>query len=70
MPSPSFDFFSLFFRVYQEELQALSGVRSELETTIREKSNLQRELETLEGKYRVMETLRDSQETELQSLKV
>lgn len=57
-------------KVYQEELQALSGVRSELETTIREKSNLQRELETLEGKYRVMETLRDSQETELQSLKV
>lgn len=56
--------------MYQEELQALSGVRSELETTIREKSNLQRELSTLEGKYRVMETLRDSQETELQSLKV
>lgn len=57
-------------RVYQEELQALSGVQRELDITTREKSNLQMELSTLEGKYRVMETLRDSQQTELQSLKV
>lgn len=57
-------------REYQEELQALSGVQRELDLTIREKSGLQTELSTLEGKYRVMETLRDSQQTELQSLKV
>lgn len=57
-------------RAYQEELQALSGVQRELEITVREKSSLQMELSTLEGKYRVMETLRDSQQTELQSLKV
>lgn len=35
-----------------------------------EKSSLQVELSNLEGKYKVMETLRDSQETELQTLKV
>lgn len=56
--------------MYQEELQALSGVRRELDLTVREKSSLQMELTTLEGKYRVMETLRDSQQAELQSLKV
>lgn len=56
--------------MYQEELQALSGVRSELDMTTREKNILQKELSTLEGKYRVMETLRESQETELQTLKV
>lgn len=56
--------------MYQEELQALSGVQRELDITTREKSNLQMELSTLESKYRVMETLRDSQQTELQSLKV
>uniref|UniRef100_A0A8D3D733 Kinesin-like protein n=1 Tax=Scophthalmus maximus TaxID=52904 RepID=A0A8D3D733_SCOMX len=33
-------------------------------------STLQKELSNLEGKYKVMETLRDSQETELQTLKV
>lgn len=57
-------------REYREELQALSGVRDELERTSREKSTLEKELTNLEGKYKVMETLRDSQETELQTLKV
>lgn len=58
------------FREYMVELQALSGVREELERTSREKSTLEKELSNLEGKYKVMETLRDSQETELQTLKV
>ncbi|XP_037618768.1 LOW QUALITY PROTEIN: carboxy-terminal kinesin 2-like, partial [Sebastes umbrosus] len=35
-----------------------------------EKSTLEKELSNLEGKYKVMETLRDSQETELQTLKM
>lgn len=48
----------------------MSGVRDELERTSREKSTLEKELSNLEGKYKVMETLRDSQETELQTLKV
>lgn len=48
----------------------LSGVRDELETVSSEKMTLQKELSNLEGKYKVMETLRDSQETELQTLKV
>lgn len=55
---------------YEEELQALTGVRDELELVSSEKSSLQVELSNLEGKYKVMETLRDSQETELQTLKV
>lgn len=58
------------FRTYEEELQALAGVRDELETVSSEKMTLQKELSNLEGKYKVMETLRDSQETELQTLKV
>lgn len=58
------------FREYLVELQGLSGVRDELERTSREKSTLEKELSNLEGKYKVMETLRDSQETELQTLKV
>lgn len=58
------------FRTYEEELQVLSGVRDELETVSSEKMTLQKELSNLEGKYKVMETLRDSQETELQTLKV
>lgn len=63
--------FHLFvFRTYEEELQVLSGVRDELETVSSEKMTLQKELSNLEGKYKVMETLRDSQETELQTLKV
>lgn len=57
-------------RTYEEELQVLSGVRDELETVSSEKMTLQKELSNLEGKYKVMETLRDSQETELQTLKV
>lgn len=55
---------------YEEELQALSGVRDELESVSSERSTLQKELSNLESKYKVMETLRDSQETELQTLKV
>lgn len=57
-------------RAYEEDLQVLSGVRDELETVSSEKTALQKELSNLEGKYKVMETLRDSQETELQTFKV
>nr|QDD67327.1 kinesin protein KIFC1 [Larimichthys polyactis] len=53
---------------YEDELHALLGVRDELEKVSSDKSTLQKELSNLEGKYRVMETLRDSQETELQTL--
>lgn len=55
---------------YEEELQALAGVKAELEKVCNDKSSLQKELSNLEGKYKVMETLRDSQETELQTLKM
>lgn len=55
---------------YEDELHALSGVRDELEKVSSDKSTLQKELSNLEGKYKVMETLRDSQETELQTLTV
>ncbi|KAK9526442.1 hypothetical protein VZT92_015142 [Zoarces viviparus] len=55
---------------YEAELQALSGVRDELEMVSSDKSTLEKELSNLESKYRVMETLRDSQETELQTLKM
>lgn len=55
---------------YEVELQILSGVRDELEKVTSDRNTVQRELSNLEGKYRVMETLRDSQETELQTLKV
>ncbi|XP_035537233.1 kinesin-like protein KIFC1 [Morone saxatilis] len=55
---------------YEDELHALAGVRNELEKVSSEKSTLQKELSNLEGKYKVMETLRDSQETELQTLKM
>ncbi|KAM9737982.1 kinesin-like protein KIFC1 [Menidia menidia] len=55
---------------YELKLQALSGVREELEKVSSDKSSLQKELSNLEGKYKVMETLRDSQETELQTLKM
>ena len=60
----------IFLSEYEEELQALSGVREKLEKVSSDKSTLQKELSNLEGKYKVMETLRDSQETELQTLKV
>lgn len=63
-------FFYVDFREYLEELQALSGVRDELEKASSDKNTLQKELSNLEGKYKVMETLRDSQETELRTLKV
>lgn len=62
--------FLLIFREYEDELQTLSGVRDELEKVSSDKITLQKELSNLEGKYKVMETLRDSQETELQTLKV
>ncbi|XP_062291948.1 carboxy-terminal kinesin 2-like [Scomber scombrus] len=55
---------------YEEELQALSGVRDELEKVSSDKNTLQKEFSNLEGKYKVMETLSDSQETELQTLKM
>lgn len=58
------------FREYLEELQLLSGVRDELEKVSSDRSALQKELSNLESKYKVVETLRDSQETELQTLKV
>lgn len=48
----------------------LSGVRNEVENVTNEKSLLQTKLSNLEESYRVMETLRNSQETELQALKV
>lgn len=52
------------------KLQVLAGVQDELEKVLSDKNFLQKELTNLEGKYKVMETLRDSQETELQTLKV
>uniref|UniRef100_A0A3B3VFI5 Kinesin family member C1 n=1 Tax=Poecilia latipinna TaxID=48699 RepID=A0A3B3VFI5_9TELE len=55
---------------YEAQLQMLSGVQNQLEETRREKNVLQKELSNLEQKYKVMETLRDSQETELQTLKL
>lgn len=63
-------FFVLFLSEFEVELHILSGVREELEKMSSDKSFLQKELSNLEGKYKVMETLRDSQETELQTLKV
>lgn len=62
--------FVFFLREYEDKLQTLSGVRDELEKVSSDKRTLQMELSNLEGKYKVMETLRDSQETELQTLKV
>lgn len=58
------------FREYERKLQVLAGVQDELEKVLSDKNFLQKELTNLEGKYKVMETLRDSQETELQTLKV
>ncbi|XP_028317157.1 kinesin-like protein KIFC1 [Gouania willdenowi] len=55
---------------YEVELRKLSGVREELDKVSSDRSFLQRELTNLESKHRVMETLRDSQETELQMLKM
>lgn len=55
---------------YEAELQALSGVRDELEMVSSDKSTLEKELSNFESKHKVMETLRESQETELQTLKV
>lgn len=48
----------------------MSGLRDELETVSSDKCTLEKELSSLESKYKVVETLRDSQETELQTLKV
>uniref|UniRef100_A0A3Q1E9W2 Kinesin-like protein n=1 Tax=Acanthochromis polyacanthus TaxID=80966 RepID=A0A3Q1E9W2_9TELE len=55
---------------YENELQVLSGVRDELEKVSTDRNCLQKELSNLESKYKVMETLQDSQETELQTLKL
>lgn len=57
-------------RENRERLRALCGVEEELERVSGEKKMLQAELGTLRDKNRVMETLRDSQETEIQTLKV
>ncbi|XP_077364116.1 kinesin-like protein KIFC1 [Festucalex cinctus] len=54
----------------QERLRVLLGVQEELERVSSEKKTLQTELSNLRDKYRVMETLRDSQETENQTLKM
>lgn len=59
-----------FFSEYEEELQVLSGVREELDKVSSEKSSIEKQLSNLEEKYKVMETLRQSQETELHTLKV
>nr|XP_020474184.1 kinesin-like protein KIFC1 [Monopterus albus] len=50
-------------REYRGELQVLAGVREELEKVSSELSNLQ-------SKYKVMETLTNAQETELQTLRM
>ncbi|KAI4818281.1 hypothetical protein KUCAC02_011629 [Chaenocephalus aceratus] len=55
---------------YEEELQVLSGVREELDKVSSEKSSIEKQLSNLEEKYKVMETLRQSQETELHTLKM
>lgn len=52
------------------QLHELAGVKEDLEKVSNDKNFLEKELTNLEGKYKVMETLRDSQETELQTLKV
>uniref|UniRef100_A0A3Q0T6D2 Kinesin-like protein n=1 Tax=Amphilophus citrinellus TaxID=61819 RepID=A0A3Q0T6D2_AMPCI len=57
-------------REYEKQLQVLAGIQEELEKVLSDKNFLQKELSNLEGKYKVMETLRDSQETELQTLKL
>ncbi|XP_028254430.1 kinesin-like protein KIFC1 [Parambassis ranga] len=57
-------------RVYKVQLHELSGVKEDLEKVSNDKNFLEKELANLEGKYKVMETLRDSQETELQTLKM
>ncbi|KAM9385484.1 kinesin-like protein KIFC1 [Pholidichthys leucotaenia] len=55
---------------YKNELEAFSGVREELDKVSSERNIIQKQLTNLEGKYKVMETLRDSQEVELQTLKM
>ncbi|KAK0148033.1 Carboxy-terminal kinesin 2 [Merluccius polli] len=64
-------------RAYQKELQELSMVRKALDKTVSERTALQteltivqRELTNLQDKHKVMETLRDSQELQLQTLKM
>ncbi|XP_054619472.1 kinesin-like protein KIFC1 [Dunckerocampus dactyliophorus] len=54
----------------EDKLQTLLGVQDELEKVCVEKNALQKELANLESQYKVMETLRDTQETELQTLKM
>lgn len=55
---------------YEVELQALSGVRKELEKVSSEKSVLEKKLCNLEESFKALETLRNSQEAELQAMKV
>ncbi|XP_051925983.1 kinesin-like protein KIFC1 isoform X2 [Hippocampus zosterae] len=54
----------------RERLQALCGVQEELERVSSEKKMLQAEVNNLQDKNRVLETLRHSQETEIQTLKM
>lgn len=58
------------FSDYEKNQQALLAVQDELEKTITDKNTFQRDLANLEAKFTVMETLRESQEVELQTLKV
>ncbi|XP_033831714.1 kinesin-like protein KIFC1 [Periophthalmus magnuspinnatus] len=55
---------------FQKQLEELSGVQEELEKVSTERDTLQKSLCNLEDKYKIMETLRDSQEVELQTLKM
>ncbi|XP_037548765.1 kinesin-like protein KIFC1 [Nematolebias whitei] len=55
---------------YEVELQALSGVRKELEKVSSEKSVLEKKLCNLEESFKALETLRNSQEAELQATKM
>lgn len=55
---------------YKKQLETLSGVQEELEKVSIERNTLQKDLSNLEAKYKVIETLRDSQEAELQTLKM
>lgn len=69
-PFNSFNNVYFSYSEYEAELVALSGVRKELEKVTDERNLLQMKLSNLEESYKVMESLRNSQETELQALKV
>ncbi|KAK7899337.1 hypothetical protein WMY93_020190 [Mugilogobius chulae] len=54
----------------EKRVALLSGVEEELVQVSTERDTLHKDLSNLEGKYKIMETLRDSQEAELQILKM